>query len=619
MVACSIIHIVLVTCLLCANGAGQNCVLGCQTCVGKPNVFGNSEANPWYDQDENQTCGRRNELEPEFYSWDISCRIKESTEIRDPESCQRVLKDTATEAEFFWGKISTSFDNKTGCRVSVTNASWIGLERLDAKVCFGVSHPMIVIVTQIGAIFLGMILGMLGNCTLRNPRDRELPAHVEDYNTRLLHNPLRKTNWKVLEPLGPGSRKVAKNTLAPFRRRFYIAIFRGLQVIANLWLPMTMLWYFNPVIVASLWVGLYAIPAFLSSGFQVLQEPRLFITQGKISLLGIDTGEHQLPGGYHYMFEFIRPPIMITLGVWLSRLVIHISGYWGADNEVQAIAALNPNAYMKLADQNSSGHTLTLTVLAVTSVGTLGYMLMILPPMMVSLCECLEREKTDNVWLCRGLYTWVAFDVDPDFTRKFDEKAFEVMVAGYQDLSDDKDRVADLNVATISKNSAMISLGMACIDFGSYIYKIITFIRCDNYYLAAWMSMSCAEAIFTLWYRDHFAHAKRAFTNTHVSGIPAIHFLALCQWDDGMAGIPALALSVYGLPLARPAWYSAIISFFFLMTGTRALALYLADLTDAAMYEIEDPDDEEDSDEEGDSSDSESLLSARSPEIQLRY
>jgi len=109
--------------------------------------------------------------------------------------------------------------------------------------------------------------------------------------------------------------------------------------------------------------------------------------------------------------------------------------------------------------------------------------------------------------------------------------------------------------------------------------------RDGRYVLAFIVIVALCESVTTLIYHRHIQEAYTAILDTAHCGIPTVHFLGLVQWDDGIAGIPALGLSIYGLPLARPTWYGPWISIFFLISGTRALACYLGDVSDARMFE----------------------------------
>merc|ERR1711957_1015993 len=101
------------------------------------------------------------------------------------------------------------------------------------------------------------------------------------------------------------------------------------------------------------------------------------------------------------------------------------------------------------------------------------------------------------------------------------------------------------------------------------------------------MTVALAESLTTLVAHGHLCAAPKAFHRTVVSGVPTVEFLALTQWDDGLAGIPCLFLTVYGLPLTRiNSWLTCVSSIFFLITGTRALAAYLCDITDGDMYSV---------------------------------
>merc|ERR1712129_117875 len=114
-------------------------------------------------------------------------------------------------------------------------------------------------------------------------------------------------------------------------------------------------------------------------------------------------------------------------------------------------------------------------------------------------------------------------------------------------------------------------------------------LRDGRYILAAVMTVSVVESMTTLVMQGHLRQAPAALRSVIVAGVPGIHYLALVQWDDGLAGIPCLWLTVYALPLTSiSSPLKCACSIFFLLTGTRALASYLQDVTDSDMYSLPD-------------------------------
>jgi len=181
---------------------------------------------------------------------------------------------------------------------------------------------------------------------------------------------------------------------------------------------------------------------------------------------------------------------------------------------------------------------------------------------------------------------WITFHEKEELAAEFEELTINVCKAAAADVENDLDRVGALKVATISPLMTNFYLLLASVDFFSYVYKVITFTRSGDYPLAALMTFACVESITTLVYMGHIQEWRRSKARTASSGVPSLHFLALVQWDDGIAGIPALFTSVHGLPLTRPSALSALSTAFFLATGTKALAAYLGDMEDAGMYEV---------------------------------
>jgi hypothetical protein len=176
-------------------------------------------------------------------------------------------------------------------------------------------------------------------------------------------------------------------------------------------------------------------------------------------------------------------------------------------------------------------------------------------------------------------------NLDEDLRQEIDSMAEKIAEAAALDEKEDLDRVNDLQVDTESKTTVAIAVALAIIDFFAYVYKLQKFLREGRYYLAMVMTFALVESVTTLLIGGHLQAAAKDFATVIRTGVPTVHTLACCQWDDGMAGIPSLWTTVYGLPLSSIATpVSCASSILFLCTGTRALACYLQNICDADMF-----------------------------------
>lgn len=228
-----------------------------------------------------------------------------------------------------------------------------------------------------------------------------------------------------------------------------------------------------------------------------------------------------------------------------------------------------------MALSNPWGVLIVVFVVTVTIVGVVLFAIMSAFPIMKSLQRNAEYDGE-----C------VTLEEDQELMNEFHKKAEELAHAAALDQMDDQDRVHDVEDGKpLSTFSVAFQIACAIIDFFAYVYRIYAFMKDGRYVLAFIVIAALVESITTLFYHGHIQGAYTAIMTTATCGIPTVHFLGLTQWDDGIAGIPALGLSIYGLPLARPTVYGPFVSIFFLITGTRALACYLGDVSDARMFE----------------------------------
>jgi len=393
---------------------------------------------------------------------------------------------------------------------------------------------------------------------------------------------------------------VAKNSLVPPRRLMYVTFYRSMEVIANVWLPMTLMWKIGPCLVLPLWFLLYWLPAFYGAGWELLSQPIHLVTTCGCSLLGISPDQDAAV--WMFLFSLLRPPLMLGATYGLTELALTIGRARKWDDSDMGSYILNEQGVLNLGLNNHEGHAVLAFASWVTCLGVFFYMAMTLPPVYRSMLDMATRVPGDKATVYEG--ELITLEEDKELYDEVQELAERICVAAAADDEDDQDRVGDIVVSDIGWNHKQVSMQswfctvwsviLAVLDFCSYIYKIYTFLSVSKYILAAVMTMAVTEALTTLVAHGHLQVAAKAFERTAKTGVPTTHFLALMQWDDGLAGIPSLMMSVYGLPLVRPTQIQAISSIFFLITGTRALAVYCGDVADAGMFEV--PEDVTDAD-----------------------
>jgi len=407
------------------------------------------------------------------------------------------------------------------------------------------------ILTQIAAVIAGIVLGTISMMCSRK-HSTHFSEQVEE-------------QMKFL----PGAKRVAMHTLVGHGRLNTILLYRIAQVIANVWLPMAFMWVISPAIILPLWVLLYLVPPYLYVGVTLFSQPRYAVTPPQLSLLGVE--ENQKPRPRQLLFSALRPIIFLVLACLVPEVIVEIGRNHGlTDGELGDIVT-NPVGYWRWGMQSTYGDIVINFTVITTILGTVIHI----------------------VWTLITLIKWyfevddcvISMNLDEELREAIDGMAEKIAEAAALDEKEDLDRVADLEVDTESKMTVAIAIALAIIDFFAYLYKLQKFLREGRYYLAMVMTFALVEALTTLVIGGHLQAAARDFAIVIKTGVPTVHTLACCQWDDGMAGIPSLWSTVYGLPLSRVVTPVTLVSsILFLCTGTRALAVYLQDTSDADMF-----------------------------------
>lgn len=393
----------------------------------------------------------------------------------------------------------------------------------------------------------------------------------------------------------PGAKAVAVRSMTSGSRGKLLLLWRICQVIANVWLPMVVMWIVSPLIVLPLWFLLYLVPPLLVVGVEVFSVPQYVITPPRSSFFGIN--HHQRDATWALLFSLLRPIIFLVSVHAIGSLVVHIGRTHGYDDSLLGNLVINPVGYWRAGMQTKYGDVVTYFSSAVTIIGTLLHILMTIPPV----AKRILGLGTDA--------TFFRLTEDKKLRDRTDALAQKIRAAAALDHEDDQDRVADLEVDTLSKFEVYWFISLAIIDLGAYIYKIYSFLGEGRYALAAIMAFALSEALTTLVLGKHLQNAARSMSNVIVTGVPSVHFMACLSWDDGLAGIPCLFMTVYGLPLvATTSWLKCIVSIFFLCTGTKALAGYLMEVTDGCVFgfqwmrenkvDVEDDGDEEEEEDD---------------------
>jgi len=548
------------------NGCGltrKECPYNCSICE-----------EPWYTEGANKTC-IRSEVRSTFYTFDF---IHDSTDrIRDEASCMRLETDSGVLPTSF-GSFHGIFNGSTGCRVEVQGSRFFNLASVQFRVCFGAPKRSLSVCSILVGILLGVALGLASKkCDKRRPSSGFV-EHMDNLSSK----------WRVF---GPGAKMVAKNSLVLPSRLMYVTFYRSVEVIVNVWLPMTLLWTFGTILVIPLWFLLYWLPAFHFAGWELLSNPIHLVTLRSCSLLGISPDQDA--AAWMFLFSWFRPTLMVGATYGLGEIAMRFGRARKWDDSDIGSYVFNVQGYLNLGLNNHDGHLVFCFASWVTCLGVIFYMAMTLAPVYKSMIDIATRAPGHNKATAYD-GELITLEEDKELYDAVQELAERICVAAAADDEDDEDRVGDLWVSESNqKQVAMQSwfctawcVTLAVLDFCAYLYKIFTFLAASKYWLAGLMTMACTEAITTLVVHGHLQVAAKAFERTAKTGVPSTHFLALMQWDDGVAGIPSLMLSVYGLPLIRPTQLQAISSIFFLITGTRALAVYCGDVADAGMFEV---------------------------------
>merc|ERR1740130_149026 len=121
---------------------------------------------------------------------------------------------------------------------------------------------------------------------------------------------------------GPGAKNVAMRSIVPKSEQRAVLFFRFCQVVANVWLPMVLMWVVSPGIILPLWGVLYWLPALIVTGPEVFTQPRHVITPSSSSLFGI--ARVQRRATMEWLFSTVRPILMIVLSLGIATLVVRV-------------------------------------------------------------------------------------------------------------------------------------------------------------------------------------------------------------------------------------------------------------------------------------------------------
>jgi len=158
-------------------------------------------------------------------------------------------------------------------------------------------------------------------------------------------------------------------------------------------------------------------------------------------------------------------------------------------------------------------------------------------------------------------------------------------------VQEKKDKLDELEVTPLGSRDVLIATVLAVVDLAAYAYKIWVFLRSGRYFLAMVIVCALSESFFVLVLNGHIRRAHDAFRRAARDGVPTYDYLAMCQWDDGIAGVPYLMTTIYGLPLAGiHTWYATLSGILFICTGTRAMGKFIMDVVDSDMFDVKAPD-----------------------------
>merc|ERR1711879_462488 len=88
-------------------------------------------------------------------------------------------------------------------------------------------------------------------------------------------------------------------------------------------------------------------------------------------------------------------------------------------------------------------------------------------------------------------------------------------------------------------------------------------------------------SFFLMLFRGQLQRSCAAVKETWHSGVNTADFLALSDWDNDVAGVPALLLKIYVIPFAKcENWLQVAINIIFMLTSTKAMAEYIVSTID---------------------------------------
>jgi len=540
------------------------CEHECTECDG-------TQTHKWYTQDAFGNCTKRSSAKFKFFGVAHHCRIPgsdhRSVEIRDPRSCFGILEgrnaaDGVTLSFNGQGPDGKVVENGTiGCNFVHDSPKVFGLTRLHDDVCFGQVFLPMAIGSQMGAVLFGIVLAALSSYFARKPHTGFIAKFEDD-------------GEKAQAVFGPGAKAVATKTIIDKNKphaRHYVLLYRFFQVVANIWLPMALLWVVSPIIMIPLYVLLYAVPAFMQQGVKLFLQPQYLISPARCSFYGIDNHQNRAWG--QLLYSMLRPFLLLAAIQVVARIAVHYGRAHGFDDTEIGHWVINAAGFWRLSLETDPGTVVFVFTAGTTVIGTVLHIILTIP---VVVRGILGTDGKDNL---------MSLEPNPDLFDEIQMLRNTISDAAQADEEDDKDRVDALGVETLSAWNVRFAVLCAIVDLGAYLYKIFSFSTTSQYFLATITTLSLVEALTALLIGGHVQVGYKAYKQAVVTGVPDVHFLACVQWDDGLAGIPCLFMTVYGLPLlvnASPV--SSLSSIIFLMTGTRALASYLQDVIDADMF-----------------------------------
>jgi len=380
----------------------------------------------------------------------------------------------------------------------------------------------------------------------------------------------------------PGAKLMAANHVVKGGGTRRLALlFRVCQTIANAWFPMTLLIFVNPCILLSLYLLLYVIPAWCVAGHALFLQPIYLITPPDLSLFGIDHIQPDFTKSY--LYSAFRPFLMLGMFLLIANLVgVGLPGF------MSAAWTFNLSGFLQAGLMEGPGPLVLDFVIIGTVVGTLVHVIMTLVLIgqawydeenskAITLVQ--DTKKTDAITELANNICDAAHSVDQDSSDS-DDELVEIT----------KKKLTALGVEPLGKKDAIIAFALAAVDLGAYAYKIWVFLRGGRYFLAFVIMVALSESFFVLILNGHLRRAPAAFRRTARDGVPTFDYLACCQWDDGLAGVPYLMTTIYGLPLAGiHTWLSTLSGIFFIFTGTRAMGKFIVDAVDSDMFDVNPP------------------------------